>query len=437
MAAIYTAQFEHGHQVISVVAVRRPPESATLLPAPWREILLQPGGGGFALRLDCRAGDRDVLLLLNASSPQEAERRVDALARAAPVAGEPRPVATREEFAQVVEDLPPCQFWLNHQGYRHGGMSLATDFRLFPLIDQLTPMPEMADTRLVYQCNCWPLSPDRERERAVRKLLAAFRLDSPFPAEIVALQSALANRLLSPGFFCDEFLGVWQPEAAEAVTTAVERYFDDTMGRFGFRGSPLEEGAFADMLLTGLPSAEIAARPELLAMAAATFGANELHRMLELRLQADRPVAAAPGPGGEPPVFISYSSTDFAHAWAVCQHLESRGTACWIAPRNILPGESYPDAIMRGIEGARIVVVVFSSASNLSPHVLREIEAGLRQQALIIPLRLEPVEPTGGMRYLLGTCQWLDAFARWEESLGLLLRRVGDELAHSRTRRQP
>jgi len=92
---------------------------------------------------------------------------------------------------------------------------------------------------------------------------------------------------------------------------------------------------------------------------------------------------------------------------------------------------------MRGIDGARIVVVVFSSASNLSPHVLREIEAGLRQQALIIPLRLEPVEPTGGMRYLLGTCQWLDAFARWEESLGLLLRRVGDELAHSRTRRQP
>jgi len=96
MAAIYTSQFEHGHQVISVAAVRRPPDSAMLLPAPWREILLQPGGGGFALRLDCRAGDRDVLLLLNASSPQEAERRVDALARAAPVAGEPRPVATRE-----------------------------------------------------------------------------------------------------------------------------------------------------------------------------------------------------------------------------------------------------------------------------------------------------------------------------------------------------
>jgi len=47
------------------------------------------------------------------------------------------------------------------------------------------------------------------------------------------------------------------------------------------------------------------------------------------------------------------------------------------------------------------------------------------------------VGPTGGMRYLLGTCQWLDAFARWEESLGLLLRRVGDELAHFRTRRQP
>jgi hypothetical protein len=433
MAAIYTALFEHEGKVVAVAALRRPPESVVLLPAPWQDVLIRAAGGGFALRMTCSRGEKEVLLLLNASSQHVAEQRVSALLNSLPPSEGPLHIATKEEFERIVEDLPPLQFWLNHQGYRHGGISLATDFRLFPLIDQLAPLPVMADTRVFYQCNCSPLPPDRERERSTRKLISALRLDSPFPPAICDLQSMLANRLLKPGFFCDEFLGIWRPDSAPDLVAAVERYFAGTMGRFGFHDSPLEEGSFADMLLTGLSSVQFMAQPELMAMAAATFGVEELHRMLDLRLKAAMQPPAAMSGGGGPPVFISYSSNDFAHAWAVCQYLESEATACWIAPRNISPGESYPDAIMRGVEGARIIVVVLSGASNLSPHVLREIEAGLKQRAVIIPLRVEPIEPTGGMRYLLGTCQWLDAFPRWEESLALLLRRVRDELSHPLT----
>ena len=39
-------------------------------------------------------------------------------------------------------------------------------------------------------------------------------------------------------------------------------------------------------------------------------------------------------------VFISYASQDKAVAEAVCQALEKAGVACWIAPRDVVPGES-------------------------------------------------------------------------------------------------
>jgi TIR domain len=38
--------------------------------------------------------------------------------------------------------------------------------------------------------------------------------------------------------------------------------------------------------------------------------------------------------------FISYASQDKPVADAVCQALERAGMACWIAPRNVVPGES-------------------------------------------------------------------------------------------------
>ena len=69
--------------------------------------------------------------------------------------------------------------------------------------------------------------------------------------------------------------------------------------------------------------------------------------------------AASLGVGVEkPPVFLSYSSKDFLQAMATARHLEACGIACWIAPRNILPGEPYPEAIMRGINHCKALVAL-------------------------------------------------------------------------------
>ena len=48
-------------------------------------------------------------------------------------------------------------------------------------------------------------------------------------------------------------------------------------------------------------------------------------------------------------VFISYSSKDKAVADAVCAGLEGRGIACWMAPRDIVPGVDWGAAIIDAI----------------------------------------------------------------------------------------
>lgn len=108
-------------------------------------------------------------------------------------------------------------------------------------------------------------------------------------------------------------------------------------------------------------------------------------------------------------VFISYSSKDKTVADATCAYLESRGIRCWIAPRDVLPGSNYPRAIVEGIDGSRIMALVFSSHSNSSPHVVRELTHAVSRGVIILPFRIEDIQPSKDMEYLIGIPHWLDA----------------------------
>ena len=72
-------------------------------------------------------------------------------------------------------------------------------------------------------------------------------------------------------------------------------------------------------------------------------------------------------------VFITYSSHDKAIADAICESLELNGMGCWIAPRDILPGVEWGKGIIDGINSSRVMVLVYSSSSNDSPQVMREL----------------------------------------------------------------
>ena len=120
-------------------------------------------------------------------------------------------------------------------------------------------------------------------------------------------------------------------------------------------------------------------------------------------------------------VFISYSSRDKTVTDAICAHLEQRKIRCWYADRDIPPGDDWAGSIMKAIDTAKIFVLVFTDYSNASNQVLREVNAAVSRGIPIIPFKLTPNEPTGGMRYYLGTVHWLDAMnEELEVSIGHL-----------------
>ena len=112
-----------------------------------------------------------------------------------------------------------------------------------------------------------------------------------------------------------------------------------------------------------------------------------------------------------PQVFISYSSKDRTIANMVCALLEERGHRCWIAPRDIVPGTSWGEAIIDGLKQARIFVLVFSQHANTSPQILREVERAVHLGLPIIPFRIEDVVPERSLEYFMSVPHWLDALS--------------------------
>ena len=108
-------------------------------------------------------------------------------------------------------------------------------------------------------------------------------------------------------------------------------------------------------------------------------------------------------------VFISYSSRDKTIADTVCAGLESRGRKCWIAPRDVLPGTSYEEAIIKAINTCQVFVLIFTEDSNSSPHVENEVRIAWTRDMPIVSFRVNDVPLSDIMNYYLGSRQWLEA----------------------------
>ena len=109
-------------------------------------------------------------------------------------------------------------------------------------------------------------------------------------------------------------------------------------------------------------------------------------------------------------IFISHSAKDRDIAQQMCAELEGKGHTCWIAPRDIAGGEAWDEAIVRGLDNARVVLLVFSQVSNESPHVKREVLRAIDTNKTVLPVRIEDIQPGRALEYILTGIQWLDAF---------------------------
>lgn len=124
-------------------------------------------------------------------------------------------------------------------------------------------------------------------------------------------------------------------------------------------------------------------------------------------------------------VFISHARADRAPAEAILAACEARGLSCWIAPRDIVPGTTWADAIVHGIAEASVVVLVHSEATNASPMVLREIDAAAAARKPILPVRIDAALPKQGLAFYLSATHWFDAPAPLEAHLPRLVETIG------------
>jgi hypothetical protein len=119
-------------------------------------------------------------------------------------------------------------------------------------------------------------------------------------------------------------------------------------------------------------------------------------------------------------VFISHSSGDQKIARTICTALEHRGLVCWMASRDVGPGQNYMDAIVRAIRGAKVMVLVFSQNANLSSEILKELSLASKYKVNVIPARIEDVVPSEAFELEFATRQWIDLFDNWEREIDRL-----------------
>jgi predicted ATPase len=91
--------------------------------------------------------------------------------------------------------------------------------------------------------------------------------------------------------------------------------------------------------------------------------------------------------------------------------LEQADIACWIAPRDPVPGIPYGRQIIDAVQNARVTLLIFSGHANSSEHVSRELEVAANAKKTIVPFRIEAVMPSGDLQYYITRVHWLDAVA--------------------------
>jgi hypothetical protein len=110
-----------------------------------------------------------------------------------------------------------------------------------------------------------------------------------------------------------------------------------------------------------------------------------------------------------PSAFISHADEDAEVAFELCRHLEQAGIACWIAPRDVTPGQDYGSEIVVGIESCSAFVLILSAEANRSAFVRREVERAASKGKPMFPVRIEDVLPERALEFFISSSHWIDA----------------------------
>ena len=82
---------------------------------------------------------------------------------------------------------------------------------------------------------------------------------------------------------------------------------------------------------------------------------------------------------------------------------EHAGVACWIAPRDIQPGTSFPAAITAAIHSCGALVLLLTPQSNTSRTVLSEVELAFNASKPILAVLIGAVAPSADLQSFIST----------------------------------
>src|SRR5262249_48298986 len=108
-------------------------------------------------------------------------------------------------------------------------------------------------------------------------------------------------------------------------------------------------------------------------------------------------------------IFISYRRSDLAPARRLHDLLKAEGVEASYDAQ-VGAGQDWRAVTAAALSKARIFVLLFSKAAAASDDIAKELAAATFSKKLVIPVRLEDIQPEGPFLYELASRNWVNAF---------------------------
>jgi adenylate cyclase len=118
-------------------------------------------------------------------------------------------------------------------------------------------------------------------------------------------------------------------------------------------------------------------------------------------------------------IFISYRRADEAWARLLHSQLRAEGVEAWYDAQ-VGAGQDWRVATAKALQTSRIFVLLFSKAASESEDIAKELAAAIFSKKLVVPVRIENIQPTGAFLYELASRNWVNAFENTEAKLAEL-----------------
>src|SRR6185369_11079262 len=112
-------------------------------------------------------------------------------------------------------------------------------------------------------------------------------------------------------------------------------------------------------------------------------------------------------------IFISYRRADEAWARLLHSQLRAEGIEAWYDAQ-VGAGQDWRIATAKALQASRIFVLLFSQAAAESEDIAKELAAAIFSKKLVVPVRIENIQPSGAFLYELASRNWVNAFENTE-----------------------